>query len=43
MILLVYAGRCGAVGTTDPPQIGYYIVKFTYDPVTLQEDNNTDG
>ena len=36
--LMMRSGEVGAVGTTDPAMMGYYMVKWLSEPYTLQEE-----
>ena len=38
MLLMIREGEVGAVGTTDDTAMGYYVVKWTSEPYTLQAD-----
>ena len=38
MLLMIWEGEVGAVGTTDNAAMGYYVVKWTSEPYALQAD-----
>ena len=39
----LHTGKCGAINAADTKKMGYYVVKYVYEPFTLHEDKNTDG
>ncbi len=39
MLLMVWEGEAGAVGTTDKAAMGYYLVKWLSKPYALQSDS----
>ena len=43
MALLVESGKYGAINTTDTTSNGFYVIMFTSEAYTLQENTTIDG
>ena len=43
MVSLLQTRKYSAINVVDPTTIGYYVLKYAYDTVTLQEDIKTYG
>ena len=43
MSRIVQNGTYGAINTTDPTTIGYYVVNLSSEPYTLEYDNRVDN
>ena len=43
MASLVQLGKYGAINASYPISMGYYVIKYLYEPYTIQEYQTTDG
>ena len=43
MVSLLQTRKYSAINVVDPTKIGYYVLKYAYNTVTLQEDIKTYG
>ena len=41
IVSLVNPGKCGTISKTYTDTVGYYVVKFIFNPVKIKEENNT--